>query len=201
MHLEVQLFPIAHLLSEAFDAALFRDRAFLDIIASPRAALWAIWIPLLAGMSELAGQCVVFVSRRVKPAQAIASFALTGLIHVGAVAVWTAAAVALLHGEHMQVVSTLGILGVVSISYAPRLLSALTIAPFYGELLGRLLDAWTMACVGWGVWITTGASVIDATLCALVGWSASYLIRRFGGHVSAPLLQRLGLVTPGMADA
>lgn len=180
-------------------AALFQRSALLDVGPAPTLALLSV--PLLAGLSEMAGQSFILVWRRVHLPQALASFGLTALVHVVGVSVWTGAALLTFHVAHNQTVSAGLIFNIVAICYAPRLLSILTIAPYYGELLGRALDAWTMACVGWGFFVAAGASLPAATICALAGWAVSHAVRHLGGHISAPVLNRLGVVLAGASHA
>lgn len=190
---------MSHWLSIILGAALFQRSALLEIGAVPSLPL--LIVPLFAGLSEMAGQSFILVWRRVRLPQALASFGLTALVHVIGVSVWTAAALLTFHVGHGQTIASGLIFNIVAICYAPRLLSILTIAPYYGELLGRALDAWTMACVGWGFFAVAGASLPAATTCALAGWAVSHAVRHLGGHITAPLLNRLGLVVAGASNA
>jgi hypothetical protein len=89
---------------------------------------------------------------------------------------------------------------VISLGYAPRLLGALTIAPFYGEILGRALDAWAMACVAFGVWTVTQGAVAPVLACAALGWLVSLVLRHVGGALLGPMLRWTGLAVAGMRD-
>lgn len=182
----------------AVNAALFRRDAFAVVAANPAAASAALWIPFLAGVSELVGQSYVLAKRRIGRVRALASLVLTGLVHVTAVVIWACACIVFLELDHLGSEPLLALLGAVSLGYSPRLLGLFTIAPFYGELLGRMLDAWAMACVGWGLWIVTHEPMAPVLFCAALGWLASFLARRFGGLAMAPLLRLAGLVSPGL---
>ena len=153
----------------------------------------------------MAGQAFILAARRVSAWQAGASFALTGIVHVTAVAFWALGARILLGSGLSELTperlpTDLELLGVISLGYAPRLLGALTIAPYYGEVLGRALDAWSMACVGWGISVITGGPIWAALVCAVFCWLGSWLFRHFGARIVAPLIERLGVVTAGMAS-
>jgi len=186
---------LAHTVSLLAGVALFRRQALVALAGAP--ALSVVCVPLLAGLSEMAGQSFVLVTRRVRLLHAIASYALTALVHVAAVAAWTWVALALFQFGNSAHTSSRLIFGVVAACYAPRLLGILTIAPYYGELLGRGLDAWTMACVGWGLFAVAGLSLGAAMLCACAGWTANHIIRHFGSYLSAPIFDRLGLIIGG----
>ena len=194
---------LAQALAASLDAALLRRTAYLRV-ERPEFALAALAIPFLAGASEMAGQAFILTARRVSKWQAGASFALTGLVHVTAVGLWALGAHILLGLRLSELTparlpSDLELLGVISLGYAPRLLGVLTIAPYYGEVLGRALDAWSMACVGWGISVITGGPIWAALVCAVFGWVGSWLIRHFGARGAGPLLEHLGVVTAGMA--
>lgn len=194
---------LAQALAASVDAALLHRTAYLKV-QQPEFALAALAIPFLAGASEMAGQAFILAARRVSAWHAAASFALTGLVHVTAVVLWALGAHILL-GLGLSALTParsptdLELLGVVSLGYAPRLLGVLTIAPYYGEVLGRALDAWSMACVGWGIAVITGGPIWAALVCGVFGWWGSWLFRHFGARGAAPLLERLGVVTAGMA--
>ncbi|MBY0565157.1 MAG: hypothetical protein K2P58_13350 [Hyphomonadaceae bacterium] len=190
----------AQLATAAWDAATFTRSAFTALNTQPSLAEAALWIPFLAGVSELIGQAYILASRRIAAGRAIISLALTGAIHVTAVIVWALAAFLFLELDRQGSDTLLSLLGAISLGYAPRLLSILTIAPFYGSMLGRALDAWAMACVGWGVWVVTGGPVAPALGCAALGWLASLMARHFGGVLLSPSLRSLGLATAGMRD-
>jgi hypothetical protein len=187
-------------LSLVIDAALLQRSAYETLSQQPTLALWCLLIPFLAGASEMAGQAFVLAERRVHPAHAAASFLLTGLVYVAAVALWTAAAYAFLQFDGLRSPDTT-ILGIIAVGYAPRLLSVLTIAPYYGELFGRALDAWSMVCVGWGLSVVTGGPIPMVMLCTSLGWLGSFLVRHYAGRAIGPLLNRIGVVTAGAARA
>jgi hypothetical protein len=194
---------LAQALAASVDAALLHRTAFLRV-QQPEFALAALAVPFLAGTSEMVGQAFILAARSVSGWQAAASFALTGLVHVTAVALWALAAHILLGLRLLELTparlpTDLELLGVISLGYAPRLLGLLTIAPYYGEVLGRALDAWSMACVGWGISVITGGPIWAALACAVCGWWGSSLFRHFGARAIAPLVKRLGVVTAGMS--
>ncbi len=187
-------------LSLILDAALLQRSAYEALAQSPELAFGMLAVPFLAGASEMAGQAVVFAERRVRALHAAASFLLTGFAYVAAVGLWTGGAYLLLELDGVHSPDTT-ILGVVALGYAPRLLSLFTIAPYYGELLGRALDSWSMVCVGWGLSVVTGSPIQIVMLCACLGWLGSFLVRHYAGTLIDPALQALGVVTAGARRA
>lgn len=191
------LTDILHALSLAMDAALLQRSAFAEIVAVPRIALAALIIPLIAGASEMLGKGYVLAAQQVGRWRLLASLALTGIVYLLGVLVWGASAHFLLGLVGERSVPELTLAATIALGYAPRLLSVLTVAPYYGELLDRALDAWTFVCIGWGFWVVIGGPIALVILCAGAGWLVSAAVRHYGGRLSEPLLRRLRLVTPG----
>ena len=63
-------------------------------------------------------------------------------------------------------------IAVIALAQAPRLLGFLTLAPYLGELLDRLLDVWVLTLVLFGLHHGLGMTVQGAALLALLGWAA-----------------------------
>lgn len=189
------LADMARALHLGLEAALLDRSAFERIALEPGRAPAALIVPFLAGASELLGQGYVLASRRVSRWRALASLVMTGLVYVIAAVVWAVSAHLFLSLGRFEPEPELTLLGAISIGYAPRMLSVLTIAPYYGELLERVLDAWTMVCVGLGLWVLTGGPLAVVLACALLGWLCSFAFQRLGGRFTGPLARRLGLVT------
>lgn len=188
---------IAQALGLAIDAALLQRAAFAYLASHPSIALAALAVPLIAGASEMLGKAWVLAAQKVGHWRLIASLALTGLVYLLGVVIWGLSAHFLLGlGGHLEVSETV-LAGTIALGYAPRLLSVLTVAPYYGEFLDRALDAWTFVCIGWGFWVVIGGPIALVILCAGAGWLVSAGVRHFGGRLSEPLLRRLRLVTPG----
>lgn len=171
--------------------------AFASLDAMGASASWTLIIPFAAGVSEMAGQSIVLSRRRIHGVRTIVCFVLTGAVYVAAVVTWTAAAWALLEFDGVRSPETT-VLSAIALGYAPRALSFLTIAPYYGSIAGRALDAWSMACVGWGLSVISGGATPVVLLCAALGWAASVVMRWIAGVVFAPALRRLGVATAGV---
>jgi hypothetical protein len=191
------LTQFAQALGLAVDAALLQRSAFEQVTGDASLALAALIIPLLAGASEMLGKASVLAAQRVGRWRILASLGLTGLVYLLGAAVWSASAYFLLGLTGGPAIPATALFGTVALAFAPRLLSVLTLAPYYGEFLERALDAWTMVCVGWGFWVVIGGMPGLVILCAGTGWLVSAAVRHVGGRMSEPVLRRLRLVTPG----
>ena len=191
------LSDIAHALALSVDAALLQRPAYEYVAAHPSIALASLIVPLIAGASEMLGKAYVLVAQKVGRWRIMASLAVTGLVYMLGVLVWSASAHFLLSLTGDLPVSETALAGIIALGYAPRLLSVLTVAPYYGEFLDRALDAWTFVCVGWGFWVVIGGPIGLVILCASAGWLVSAGVRHYGGRLTEPLLRRMRLVTPG----
>tara|TARA_R110002072_G_scaffold190482_7_gene347481 strand:+ start:841 stop:1440 length:600 start_codon:yes stop_codon:yes gene_type:complete len=195
------LADFAQALALAFDAALLQRSAFAYLTDHPSIAPAALIIPLIAGASEMLGKAYVLVAQKVGRWRIGASLMVTGLVYLLGVLVWSASAHVLLSLAGELSVSEAVLAGTIALGYAPRLLSVLTVAPYYGEFLDRALDAWTFVCVGWGFWVVIGGPLGLVIASAGAGWLVSAGVRHYGGRLSEPLLRRLRLVTPGGGHA
>lgn len=191
------LSDIAQALALSLDAALLQRAAFAYLATHPHIALAALIVPLIAGASEMLGKAYVLAAQKVGRWRIIASLAVTGIVYLLGVLVWSASAHFLLSLAGDFAVPEIVLAGTIALGYAPRLLSVLTVAPYYGELLDRALDAWTFVCVGWGFWVVIGGPLALVILCAAAGWLVSAGVRHYGGRFTEPLLRRFRLVTPG----
>jgi hypothetical protein len=121
----------------------------------------------------------------------VLSLALTGVIYVAsalvtALATMLAADVAFRAGAGFWPT-----IGVVGLAHAPRLLGVLTLAPYLGEWLERLLDVWVLALTLFGLHVGLGLPVETAALAALTGWAAVRLLRLVFGRPMTVLLDRV----------
>ena len=60
----------------------------------------------------------------------------------------------------------------VALAHAPRLLGALTLAPYLGEWLDRLLEVWVLTSTLFGLHHGLGLPLRSAAVSALLGWIA-----------------------------
>jgi hypothetical protein len=192
---------MARLAAGAFSAerAAFARAAF---DADARAA--AMSLAIIAGLSEVAGQSVILVANRVPLYRLAFSLVLTALLFPIMALVWTASA--LIFAQIADPALAMGqwrnapqIAGVVALALAPRLLGALTIAPYYGPGLGRLIDIWVMALVIFGLQTALDAPAMVAAFAGVAGWIAQYALRRLGGRILRGPLRRLRIAVTGSA--
>lgn len=192
---------MARLAAGAFsgDRETFARAAFAS---DARAA--ALALAVIAGMSEVAGQSVILVANRVPIYRLALSLVLTALLFPIMALAWTASALAfaqiadpaLAMGQWRNAPQ---IAGVVALAFAPRLFGVLTIAPYYGPGLGRLIDIWVMALVIFGLQTALHAPAQVAAFAGVSGWIAQYALRRVGGRILRGPLRLLRIAVTGSA--
>jgi hypothetical protein len=136
----------------------------------------------LAGVSQAIGDGVVLFLNRVRRLRFVLSLALMGAIHlVGALvtAVTTLLLADLVLGHRLDFVPTIA---VIALAQAPRLLGFLTLAPYFGEIFDRLLDAWVLTLVLFGLHQGVGLPIEGAALLALLGWAAMRVLALLFGR-------------------
>jgi hypothetical protein len=158
-----------------FDAMSFDAAAFARVGAGAGHDL-VLLVVYLAGVSQAVGNGVVLFLNRVRRWRFALSLALMGAIHlVGAL---VSAAVSLMLAEALGVrdLAFVPTIAVIALAQAPLMLGFLTLAPYLGELLDRLLDVWAMTLVLFGLHKGLGMTVEGAALIALLGWGSMHAL-------------------------
>jgi hypothetical protein len=163
-------------LALGLDAMGFDSAAFARAGSQARGHDLALLMVYFAGVSQAVGQGVVLFLNRVPPARFALSLALMGAIYLASAlitAVSTMLAADLAFGMRLGFGPTIG---VVALAHAPRLLGCLTLAPYLGELLDRLLDVWILALMLFGLHVGLSVPIEGAVLSAGLGWVAIRLL-------------------------
>lgn len=202
MHsLAAEVFHFPLLLIELATAAMgFSATAFSKAATSPAAQTAALMIAFLAGISEMLGQSVVLVVNRVPLYRFLASLLFTGATYVVTALTWAACALAVAPLTRIGVLSpgdVAGVIGVVSLAFAPRLLGVFSIAPYFGVAFSNLLEAWAMTLVIFGLMVAYEMPIGAALFCGGAGWIVSYALRSFFGHTLAKPLGDLRVFISG----
>ena len=145
-------------------------------------------------------QSVILVMNRIALYRFLASLAFTGLSYVAAAIIWTLSALAvspLTRGGSLGADDIASVTGVVALAFAPRLLGAFAIAPYFGVALANILEAWAMALVIFGLHVAIHMPLGPAVFCGVVGWLVSYTLRIFLGRALAKPLGRLRILISG----
>ena len=192
-------FPL-FLVDMAVSAIWFSAEAFQRVSISHPGQTVAILIAFLAGVSEMLGQSVILIVNRVVLYRFLASLLFTGVTYVVTALSWAVCAVLVAPLTRVGAFSPsdfLGVFGVVSLAFAPRLFGFFYIAPYFGAALANLLEAWAMILVIFGLTAAYDMPLGPAIFCGLAGWSVSYLLRIFIGHALAKPLGHLRFLVSG----
>lgn len=160
-----------------FDAAAFRRVAAAD---GPRGVVFAL--VFVAGVSQATGHAVTLFLNRVRPARFALSLALQGAIYAAGALMTVALALALDEATFRRNLDFVPVLAVVALAHAPRLFGVLTLAPYFGEMLDRVLDVWVLLLVLFGLHVGHGMPLLDAAIFALAGWAAMRLLALLFGR-------------------
>ncbi|WP_428408373.1 hypothetical protein [Hyphococcus sp.] len=190
------------MMSLALGAIGFSTEAFAAAAASGRAQTAALLIAFLAGVSEMLGQSVILVVNRVALYRFLASLAFTGFTYVLTALAWALSAIAVAPLTRLGVLGPneiAGVFGVVSLAFAPRLFGVFSIAPYFGQALGNLLEAFALALAVFGLHAGFGLPLHAAAFCGGAGWVLSYIVRSYLGHLLATPLKRVRFLVSGSA--
>ncbi len=169
---------------ELVQGALALDRSAFDALldASDGRLATGAWVAAAAGLSTAVGQSVVLFAVRVSPRRFVASLALQVLIFVAAFFVW-ALSIALVARLGFDGVRPLGdVIAVVGLAYAPQLLGAFALMPYFGAPLQTLLSAWTLLATVVATAAAFGLGLPSAIACAAGGWLVTQLGQRTVGR-------------------
>ncbi|PQA86432.1 hypothetical protein [Hyphococcus luteus] len=195
------LFAFPLLVLELAGGALgFSAEAFARAAASGEAQTAALVIAFLAGVSEMLGQSVILVINRVALYRFLASLAFTGASYVLTALAWALFAIAVSPLTRLGVLTPneiAGVVGVVSLAFAPRLFGVFSIAPYFGLALGHVLEAWAMVLAVFGLHAGFGLPLAAALFCGGAGWAVSYVVRAYLGHLLAKPLGRVRVLVSG----
>jgi hypothetical protein len=177
--------------------ALWLDPAAFKAIQAPGTDLLAATILFLAGVSEALGQSVVLFANRVKPGRFALSLLLNGLIFiVGAfvwgITIWGIAGIVF----HVNQ-SFVDVMKIVSLAYAPLLFGFLTLLPYMGTFINRLLSVWSFLALMVALIATTSLDLWQALVCSLLGWVFIQLLKYTLGKPFIALERWLKRITAG----
>jgi len=163
------------------------------LMAAEKPALGAaLFIAFLSGISEMIGQSVILVINRVPLYRFLASLIFTGLIYLVSSLTWATSVLAvapLFNADIAGAIGYAGLFAIIAMSFAPRLLGVLAIAPYFGVAFGYALDVWVMACVIFGLHAAGALPFSAAVICGVAGWGAAYIVRALTGRaLRKPLL-------------
>jgi hypothetical protein len=151
-------------------SALSLNRSALAVAAtSPGALANALLIAFLGGMSLMLGQSVVLFANRVSRRRFAACLAVAGLVYVGGLIVWglTIWLSATVFGLDIPVRT---ITVAVCLGQAPLLFGFLSLMPYLGSSLLRILYGYSLLVVVAALSAVLDVRIWQAALLAATGW-------------------------------
>ncbi|MFN3548556.1 MAG: hypothetical protein ACK4U0_13790 [Mesorhizobium sp.] len=181
-----------------FSALRFEPGAF-RLAASPAGRDLALLVVFMAGMSQAAGQGLVLFLNRVPLARFALSLVLMAFIYVGSAVVTAVTTTLAVEFAFRREVAYGPVIGIIALAQAPRLFGILTLAPFFGEGLSRLLDVFVFALILFGLHHGIGIPFGIAAMAALLGWVAIRLMSLAFGRPLGWVIERLRHAVAGGA--
>jgi hypothetical protein len=178
------------------DAMGFEPDAFRRVAAGSGRDL-VLLVVYLAGVSQAIGNGVVLFLNRVPRSRFVLSLALMGAIYLVGALVTATATLGIAYLLFSRDLDFLPTIAVIALAQAPRLLGFLTLGPYLGELLDRLLDVWVLTLVLFGLHHGLGLPVHVAALVALLGWVAQRLLWLVFGRPLTIVVNALRRVAAG----
>ncbi|NJN86778.1 MAG: hypothetical protein HC881_11250 [Leptolyngbyaceae cyanobacterium SL_7_1] len=179
-------------------AIMLRSEAFGQIEQLPLGIGVAIYVALLAGLSQSFGQGIVLFINRVKPFRFLLSLLIAAVLFgfsylFWAFSTWLAAVILFAQTESLiDVVRTLGL------SYAPLLLSFLVALPYLGMPASVVLSVWSFLSFLVGLRVALEISLEDAFWCAVLGWIVFQALQNTIGRPVAAIGQRVASSVAGV---
>lgn len=168
-------------------------------LTHPDEGVWtpAIGVAVLAGLSMMVGNLVVFAINRVSGLRMLAGMAM-GAVFMAALRMLSATAIALaawgvtrgrIDGEMIAITYLFAL--------APLVLSFLVFIPHLGLGIGRLLEVWSVLCLVALLSPVLGVGRWAALAIALGGWLLSQLLSRLLAKPLAALTSRIWTLATG----
>jgi len=150
--------------------AMRLDPAAFTAMDTPGTGLLAATILFLAGVSEALGQSVVLLANRVKPGRFVLSLLLNGILFIVSAFIWGATIWGIATLVYHTNEPFTGVMKSVALSYAPLLFSFLTLLPYMGTFINRLLSVWSFLAVLVALEATMSLNIWQALVCAIFGF-------------------------------
>jgi hypothetical protein len=161
------------------DVLALRPEAFLTALELGRPGLrLGMTVVFLAGLSTAVGQSVILFAHRVSPRRFAASLLVQALLFVAgftawAVATWLVAGAVFDRPRSVDLALT-----TIGLAYAPQLFAFFVLTPYFGAPIGTVLSVWTLLATVLATAVAFDLGIVEAALCAGLGWLLSQLLQR-----------------------
>lgn len=166
-------------------ATVLNPEAFRLIETLPNGTKVALYVLLLAGLSQAGAQSIVLFVNQVKPIRFVLSLGIAAILFVISTAFWVLSVWTVSHVLYGADTAFLTVLRVLGLAYAPLLWSFLVAMPYLGVPIGVVLSIWSLLSFVRGFDFVTGLGRWQALWCAILGWIVFQIIQRTIGRPAA----------------
>ncbi|MBV8884905.1 MAG: YIP1 family protein [Chroococcidiopsidaceae cyanobacterium CP_BM_RX_35] len=163
-------------------AMALHPEAFRLIETLPRGTQVAIYVLLLAGLSQAIAQSIVLFVNQVKPIRFMLSLGIAAILFVISTAFWIFSVWAVSHLLYRANPSFMTVFRVLGLAYAPLTWSFLGAMPYFGVPIGVVLSIWSLLAFVRGFNVVTDLGHWQILWCAILGWIVFQIMQRTIGR-------------------
>jgi hypothetical protein len=162
---------------------VFNEKLIIAIQDRPDALIISLVILFAAGVSQTVSQSIILFLNQVSKGRFLVSLIIGGLLSIIAYTFWTVSiwVIARWVFETNETFTTA--FRVLALGQAPLVLSIVTIIPYAGTALSRILHIWTFLLVLFIIEITFHLTSWQSIVCAGLGWALFMFFQFFSGPV------------------
>lgn len=163
-------------------ANALNPEAFRLIETLPYGTRVAIYVLLLAGLSQAIAQAIVLFANQVRPIRFVLSLGIAAILFVISTAFWVFSVWVVSHLLYRTETAFLTVFRVLGLAYAPLLWSFLIAMPYLGVPIGVVLSIWSLLAFVRGFDVVTGLGRWQILWCAMLGWVVFQIMQRTIGR-------------------
>jgi len=163
-------------------ANALNPEAFQLIETLPNGTQVAIYVLLLAGLSQAIAQSIVLFVNQVKPIRFVLSLGIAAILFVISTAFWIFSVWGASHLLYRANPSFMTVFRVLGLAYAPLTWSFLGAMPYLGVPIGVVLSIWSLLAFVRGFGIITELGRWQILWCAILGWIVFQIMQRTIGR-------------------
>ena len=147
----------------------------------------AVFVVLLAGLSQGIGQGIVLFLNQVKPIRFVLSLGIAALLFVFSTGFWVFSVWIASHFLYGIDASFLKVFRVLGLAYAPLLWSFLVALPYLGVPIEVMLSIWSLLAFVRGFSVVTALDRWQVLGSAILGWFVLQIMQRTIGRLAVAL--------------
>ena len=143
---------------------------FVAVLTTPGGGWVALAVLFVAGISDMLGQSVVLFANRVTPRRFWVSVFMSAMVLAVSVLVWAISIWLVVRFIFALDGRLANIFMLVALSQAPLVLGFLSLMPYLGNFIYRVVRIWSLLTLVVGVKAVAGAVFWQGILACLIGW-------------------------------